>query len=409
MIADLPTKDGEISDKECVVANGQLIEPNLQFIRDVRKAGGDTVKSCYQCATCSVVCSLSPAEKPFPRKEMLLAQWGQTDRLMADPDIWMCFQCNDCTQKCPRGARPGDVLAAIRSYMYKKFAFPSFMGRAVASPKALPILLMVPVLILVFAILFMPKIGPNGDVLYLSSSTIDFDYFLRHSFVDALFVVGNIIIFLFASIGFVRFWKGLKSSGFQSQMSFMKALILTVKGILAHSSFYDCDTNKPRALGHLLLFYGFIGAMITTGAVFVFIFIPHYLHLLGLEQLSAFFDLPVNLPHPVKILGGLSGLALVIGGGMLIVRRWQNRDNVGANGYADYLFLYMLFLVGLTGMLSWATRLTGVPMLAYIVYFIHLVVVFFLLWYMPYSKFAHMIYRTLALVYARSIGRTAGK
>jgi len=391
------------------VANGQLIEPNLQFIRDVRKAGGDTVKSCYQCATCSVVCSLSPAEKPFPRKEMLLAQWGQTDRLMADPDIWMCFQCNDCTQKCPRGARPGDVLAAIRSYMYKKFAFPSFMGRAVASPKALPILLMVPVLILVFAILFMPKIGPNGDVLYLSSSTIDFDYFLRHSFVDALFVVGNIIIFLFASIGFVRFWKGLKSSGFQSQMSFMKALILTVKGILAHSSFYDCDTNKPRALGHLLLFYGFIGAMITTGAVFVFIFIPHYLHLLGLEQLSAFFDLPVNLPHPVKILGGLSGLALVIGGGMLIVRRWQNRDNVGANGYADYLFLYMLFLVGLTGMLSWATRLTGVPMLAYIVYFIHLVVVFFLLWYMPYSKFAHMIYRTLALVYARSIGRTAGK
>ncbi len=391
------------------MANGQLIEPNLQFIRDVRKAGGDTVKSCYQCATCSVVCSLSPAEKPFPRKEMLLAQWGQTDRLMADPDIWMCFQCNDCTQKCPRGARPGDVLAAIRSYMYKKFAFPSFMGRAVASPKALPILLMVPVLILVFAILFMPKIGPNGDVLYLSSSTIDFDYFLRHSFVDALFVVGNIIIFLFASIGFVRFWKGLKSSGFQSQMSFMKALILTVKGILAHSSFYDCDTNKPRALGHLLLFYGFIGAMITTGAVFVFIFIPHYLHLLGLEQLSAFFDLPVNLPHPVKILGGLSGLALVIGGGMLIVRRWQNRDNVGANGYADYLFLYMLFLVGLTGMLSWATRLTGVPMLAYIVYFIHLVVVFFLLWYMPYSKFAHMIYRTLALVYARSIGRTAGK
>lgn len=389
------------------MANGQLVEPNLQFIRDVRKAGGDTVKSCYQCATCSVVCSLSPAEKPFPRKEMLLAQWGQTDRLMADPDIWMCFQCNDCTQKCPRGARPGDVLAAIRSYMYKKFAFPSFMGRAVASPKALPILLMVPVLILVFAILFMPKIGPNGEVLYLNSSTIDFDYFLRHSFVDALFVVGNIIIFLFAAIGFVRFWKGLKSSGFHSQMSFMKALILTVKGILTHSSFYDCDTNKPRALGHLLLFYGFIGAMITTGAVFVFIFIPHYLHLLGLEQLSAFFDLPVNLPHPVKILGGLSGLALVIGGGMLIVRRWQNRDNVGANGYADYLFLYMLFLVGLTGMLSWAARLTGVPMLAYIVYFIHLVVVFFLLWYMPYSKFAHMIYRTLALVYTRSIGRTA--
>ena len=107
----------------------------------------------------------------------------------------------------------------------------------------------------------------------------------------------------------------------------------------------------------------------------------------------------------MKVLGALSGLALVIGGAWLIIRRWTNRDDVGANGYPDYLFLYMLFLVGLTGMFSWLTRLTGIPMLAYINYFVHLVVVFFLLWYMPYSKFAHMIYRTLALIYAKSIGR----
>ena len=64
-----------------------------------------------------------------------------------------------------------------------------------------------------------------------------------------------------------------------------------------------------------------------------------------------------------------------------------------------------MFLVGLTGMLSWLTRLTGIPMLAYVNYFIHLLCVYFLLWYMPYSKFAHMIYRTLALVHAKQIGR----
>ncbi|RKX29654.1 MAG: heterodisulfide reductase [Candidatus Zixiibacteriota bacterium] len=390
-----------------MMANGQLIEPNLEFIRDIKMAGGDTLKSCYQCATCSVVCNLSPEDKPFPRKEMLMAQWGQAERLMTDPDVWMCFQCNDCTKNCPRGARPGDVLAAVRSFMYKKFAFPSFMGKAMASPKALPVLLLIPTLILLFAVLVLPKMGPDGEILYQTSSTIDFDYFLRHSFVDALFIIGNILIFLFAAIGFVRFWKGLKSAGIEPKISFFEALIQTVKEIITHTSFNDCETNKPRALGHLLLFYGFIGAMITTGAVFIFIFIPHYLNLLGLENLHSFFALPIELPHPVKILGALSGLALVIGGGMLIIRRWQNRDDVGANGYADYLFLYMLFLVGFTGMLSWLTRLIGIPMLAYIVYFIHLVVVFFLLWYMPYSKFAHMIYRTLALVYAKSIGRNA--
>ena len=139
--------------------------------------------------------------------------------------------------------------------------------------------------------------------------------------------------------------------------------------------------------------------------VLVFVFIPHYLELLGADGLHSFFKVPIDLPHPVKILGALSGLALVVGGILLIYRRWTNKDEVGANGYTDYLFLYVMFFAGLTGVFSWLSRLTGVPMLAYVNYFIHLVCVFFLLWYMPYSKFAHMIYRSLALVRARMVGK----
>jgi quinone-modifying oxidoreductase subunit QmoC len=379
----------------------------LEFIREIKKTGGDSLKKCYQCATCSVVCNLSPADNPFPRKEMILAGWGQTDLLVRDPDIWMCYQCNDCSKYCPREAKPGDVLAGVRSYIYKNFAFPSFMGKAVASPGALPILLLIPIVILLASVFIFAPVNDNGEYIFISSSTIDFDYFLRHSAVDALFVFGNILIFIFAAIGFIRFWKKLKSSGHESEMSFISAFIHTIKEILSHSSFNKCDMNKPRAIGHILLFYGFVGAMITTGSVFIFIFIPHYLELLGLESLHSLFQLPLSLPNPIKILGALSGVALCVGGFLLIYRRWRNKDDVGANGYADYLFLYMMTLVGLTGMLSWLTRLIGIPMLAYVNYFIHLVVVFFLLWYMPYSKFAHMIYRTLALVYCRSIGRKA--
>ncbi|MCP4580825.1 MAG: heterodisulfide reductase [candidate division Zixibacteria bacterium] len=388
----------------------RLIEPDLKFIREVKRLGGDTLKKCYQCATCSVVCNLSPDDKPFPRKEMIMAQWGQIDNLVKDPDIWLCYQCNDCTTHCPREAKPGDVLAAIRSYIYRYFSFPKFMGTALSSPKALPYLVLVPVLILLGCILaFAPDANNDGVRDFLQNPIADFDLFLPHSSVDGLFVLGNIIIFLFAAIGFMRFWKGLKSSGGGNGPSLATALIGTIKDIITHKAFFSCDANKPRSWGHIITIAGFVGAMVTTGAVFVFVFIPHYLHLLGLESLNSFFHVPINLPHPVKFIGMFSGLGLIIGGAMLIFRRMQNKDNVGATGYADYFFLYVIFFTGLTGMLSWLTRVFTPPMVAYVNYFIHMVFVFMLLWYMPYSKFAHMFYRTLALVYARSIGREAKK
>lgn len=388
------------------MAGARAVEPDLEFIRETKRAGGETLKKCYQCATCSTVCNLTPDDKPFPRKEMLMASWGQSSYLMKDPDVWLCYQCNDCTTYCPRGARPGDVLAAIRSFAYKHFAFPSFMGKALANPKALPLLILTPVIIMLACIILTAPRADDGGFLFMQSEVVDFNIFLPHSSVDALFVFGNILIFIFAAVGFRRFWNMLQSNGVDRKLSFMQALTATLGEIFSHTNFRDCGKNFARAIWHMILFFGFIGAMITTALVLVFVFIPHYLELLGAEGLHPFFEVPLNLPHPVKILGALSGVALLIGGGMLIFRRLTNKEEIGANGYADHLFLWVIFLTGLTGMSSWLTRLTGIPMLAYANYFIHILCVYFLLWYMPYSKFAHMIYRGLAIVHARSIGRT---
>ena len=72
-----------------VVSDPEVVETMLGL-------GAETLRRCYQCGTCSVVCPRTPLQDAFPRKEMVWAQWGLVDRLAANADAWLCYQCNDC-------------------------------------------------------------------------------------------------------------------------------------------------------------------------------------------------------------------------------------------------------------------------------------------------------------------------
>ena len=129
------------------MSDAYLVEPDVQFIKEVTQLGGQDLKKCYQCATCSVACPISPDTKPFPRKEMIAASWGLKNRLIGNGDIWLCHNCGDCTTLCPRGAKPGDVLAAVRAYAVTEYATPKFLGKIINSPAKLPLILAIPAII----------------------------------------------------------------------------------------------------------------------------------------------------------------------------------------------------------------------------------------------------------------------
>lgn len=387
-----------------------VIEPDLEFIHAVQKSGGESLKKCYQCATCSVVCELSPTDKPFPRKEMIWAQWGLKDQLISDPDIWLCHQCNDCSTQCPRNARPGDVLAGIRNYIYQSFAFPRFMGKAMANPAALPFLFLVP-MILIAALMGYKWTAEGWDWAYFMNGDVRLTEFVPAGLTEMFFIFGNILVFAIAFIGLARFWKGLNHDAVGGpKMSFMAALMSTIAAIITHKHFEGCGQNKPRRIAHMLVLFGFFGAAATAGLALFFGHLAEMWHLpFAVETPLDFWKYEgyhAVIQLVIKVIGAGSGIAIFIGGTMLLVRRNNKMDDVGADGYPDRLFLQLVFWTGLTGMLSWILRLTGIGYIAYPMYYIHISTVFVILWYMPYSKFAHMLYRTMALVWAEQRGRT---
>ena len=379
----------------------ELIVPDLEFIQETRLQAGESFKKCFQCATCSATCPISPDEAPFPRKEMMWAVWGMKERLVKDPDIWLCYQCNDCSVQCPRDAKPGDVLSAARSFSLQHYAFPRILGKMVASPWALPILLGIPV-VLILALKFITgHVGfPGGEIV--------FEKFFPHHALDPMFIAAALWAVFASAIALARFWidmqNGTPPPGQAAKTGFVASLVASFREIALHGKFRECDVAGARNLSHLLTFYGFIGLFITTTFVFFGLYAPKVLGQIGIA-FPELTPLPLKLYHPVKILGNVSAIVFAAGLALMAIQRVSNKDKAGVTNYYDALFLGVMCVLAVTGIAAQLARLAGLAVLAYSIYFIHLTFVFFLLAYLPYSKFAHILYRTIAIFHAKRSGR----
>ena len=172
--------------------------------------------------------------------------------------------------------------------------------------------------------------------------------------------------------------------------------------LVSHASFKKCTVNAGRAVAHLLVFYGFIGAFIATNIVLVYEWGTKFGLFHELETPLAFAG-PGLLP---KLFGNVGGLAIILGALLMIGNRMAKSLDSPASGY-DWVFLFAIFLVGATGMFTEILRLAGNAGLAYPMYFVHLVFVFYVIAYLPYSKLAHLLYRPLAIIHAKNVGRDA--
>ena len=84
-----------------------------------------------------------------------------------------------------------------------------------------------------------------------------------------------------------------------------------------------------------------------------------------------------------------------------VVNRLGDRKRLGAATAFDTFFLTVVLLVIATGVLAEVGRFLFSPALAVGIYVAHLGFILTLFLTFPYSKFAHLLYRTLAMVHER--------
>ena len=89
---------------------------DLTLARDLKRFGAFDTDACFNCGNCTAVCQHSNETASFPRRLIRYGQLGMRDRLMAAKEAWLCWNCRDCSDTCPRQARPGEYLESVRRY-----------------------------------------------------------------------------------------------------------------------------------------------------------------------------------------------------------------------------------------------------------------------------------------------------
>ncbi|MBF6039716.1 tricarballylate utilization 4Fe-4S protein TcuB [Pseudomonas sp. P154a] len=339
---------------------------------------------CNSCRYCEGFCAVFPA---MTRR----LEFTQADiHYLAN----LCHNCGACLHACQYAApHEFDVnipkaMAKVRLDTYAEYAWPQVMGRlyqrngltlALASGGGLALFLCLTLMLM--GNLFTAIPGGN------------FYQIFPHNTLALMFgsVFGFAVLAL--TLGVRRFW--LNVSPVAAPLPLKTSAALEATANVAKLKYLDgghgegCNNADDqftlwRRRFHHLTFYGFMLCFAATGIATLF----HYL--LKWSAPYPIFSLPV-------MLGIAGGIGLLIGPAGLL---WLNLRRNPAHGDEnqkpmDRGFIALLFLVSASGLALLALRETSALGLMLAIH-LGLVMAFFLT--MPYSKFAHGIFRSAALL-----------
>lgn len=379
-------------------------DPNL--LNEIREYGHFNTSACYQCGSCTVVCDLAKNSASFPRKMLQYGLFGLRKPLRGSIEPWICYYCGDCATTCPRETEPGEAMMTLRRWLTAQYDWTGLSAKLYKS-KLWELGALFAIGAFMAFLIFMFH-GP------LVTERVELNTFapvhMVHTFDLIMFAVLAFFLFTNAfrmywftmhsdkNVGIFDFIKGFKENGFGfvehngKKVKIPLSIFLTeIKTILVNFAtqkmFLTCKKNTWRWLLHFLLVSGYVIMLLLVVALLVWF------------QTDNIYP----ITHPQRWLGYYATIVLLFCTIEIIVSRIRKREQIHKfSDFSDWMFPVLLFLTTLTGILVHIFRYMGLPLATYYIYAVHLVIgVSMLVVEVPFGKWAHLLYRPLAIFFQK--------
>jgi len=358
---------------------------NPTFIDNLDPFGAEDVQLCYQCGDCSTVCPHADEVYKFPRKSMRFLQMGLDKKLETTLEPWLCYYCGQCSEQCPREADPGETMMSLRRWLISRYDFTGLAGQFFRS-RTTEILAIIIVALMTGC--FMLYYGFSGGSIHIYDGE---GAFLPSQFIHKFDLSVGAILALFLILNAIHMWYLVMIKGTPFPVSwwyYVKEFYQLPWHFFTQKRYSECEKKREYSfympwLIHLGLMLGYV-----TMLILVMVFI---------ERLQA----GPEIQWQVHIFGYLASIGLITGTVYFIRSRFKkNYIQYKKSHGTDWVFVVLLFIIVVTGITQHIFHRTGLPELANITYIIHLMSVVPWLLRMPFSKWAHLIYRPLAMYFS---------
>ncbi|HRY33690.1 MAG TPA: 4Fe-4S dicluster domain-containing protein [Bacteroidales bacterium] len=362
------------------------IRINLGYIDELNKYGAEDVQLCYQCGDCSTVCVHSDDIFNFPRKSMRRLQMGLERKIETTLEPWLCYYCGQCSDQCPREADPGETMMSLRRWLIARYDFTGIASRFFRS-SATEVIAILAVALITGLFLFIYGKAGGSISIYDGEGA-----FLPSSFIHFFDLAIGSVLAVFLLINAYRMWHLTMNKGVSVRISpwlYLKHIFTFPLHFFTQKRYAQCESKNRNFIfmpwiTHLGLMLGYV-----TMLVLVMVFIEELQH--GPEII-----------WQVHLFAYAASLGLIIGTIYFIRSRLRKTAYVQfkKSHSTDWVFVILLFLIVITGIGQHILHRTGYYEAANITYILHLMCVVPWLLRMPFSKWAHLLYRPLAMYFA---------